>query len=400
MILCGILFFLYLLMYAQTITLDLFNSMFLTAAIGGSFCLYFDIFLKGFEPFVYWIVWVLFLFIFAIISLLLNLYFLMLLVWLFGSIHIILHILLEPKNQTKIMIMNCCVYISLPLFIIISNYFLKLSGLNNPLVIDEFLMAIDGTLGIYPSLIMGHFFVGLPALMYGFFMGLYVALPTAIILLYIKRIRIVKEPPYSYLIEIILAGVFGYALYNAIPGCGAIPAFNTWPNSLPQHFVQTNPQWMSCPTSFPRNSLPSLHTAWLICLLRQAWFCGRITKIIVSIFAMGTVVAMFGVGHYLIDLIVGFSFANCIGGLCASQLKWQNSARLQATLFGALLCLSWYLIIFHGLSFLQVSKGLAWSAFVGSVFLSLYLELKLFKESKNQFEGYFIEPRTSELTIG
>jgi hypothetical protein len=391
MTLFGIIFFLYLLIHDRVITLDLFNSLFLIAAIGGCLCLYADIFLKGYKWLVYCLVLISFLLFFSISNLFLNFNFVILLLWLLGGIHIILHILLEPKNRTETMIMNGCVYISLPLFIIISNSFLKLSGLNHPMVQDEFLMAIDGTLGIYPSLIMGRFFQELPAEISYLCMCFYLILPAAIILIYIKRSSSVKEPPYSFMIEIILTGLLGYALYNVIPACGG-PAFNTWPNSLPQQFSQTNPQWIYSPAYLPRNNLPSLHTAWLICLLRQAWLCEKNIKIMVSIFAFANLIAMFAVGHYLIDLIVGFAFANCIGGLCAFQLKWQNSARMRAILFGGVLCLSWYLVILYCISLLQLSKGLAWSLYLASLYLSLYLEIKLFKGSKSLYNNYSTEP--------
>ncbi len=395
----GMVFFLYLSIYAQTMTLDMYNSMFLVAAIIGSFCLYVDIFYKDCDRLLYWLGWITFLLILLILELFTNLFFLILSLWMMGAIHFISKILADQKNQKKIMVVNSCVYILLPLFIIISNNFLALGGLSHPLVQDEFLMAIDGTLGFYPSLILGRLFLELPSIITTVILAIYLALPTAIILIYIKRLNFVKEPPYSYIIEIILIGLIGFSLYNVIPGCGAIPSFDNWPKSLPQQFLQTNPQMISCPSSFPRNSLPSLHTAWIVCLLRQAWLCTREIKIMASVFAFGTVIAMFGVGHYLIDLIVGFSFANLTGGLCAFHLSWKNKTRIQAILLGGLLCLSWYLIIFYGIPVLQFSKILAWVLFSGSTFLSLYLEFKLFNGAKSQFGNYSTGTRDSQLVI-
>ncbi|MBA2710743.1 MAG: phosphatase PAP2 family protein [Tatlockia sp.] len=384
----GIVFFLYLCIYAQTMTFDMANSIFLAAAVGGSFCIYADIFYKDSDRVLYWMGWMTSIFILLIIELFTNLFFVILSLWMLGAIHLISHILCEQKNQTKIMIINCCVYISVPLFIIISNNFLAFSGLTRPLVYDQFLMAIDGTLGFYPNLVLGRFFSELPGFISSLILAIYLALPTAIILIYLKRLNYAIEPPYSFMIEVIFIGFLGFSLYNIIPGCGAIPSFNTWPQSLSPGFLQNSPQLISCPSSFPRNALPSLHTAWIICLLRQAWLCNKEVKVLASIFAFGTVIAMFGVGHYLIDLIVGFSFANFTGGLCAFHLNWKSKARLQAILLGGLLSLSWYLIIFYGIPVLQSSKILAWTLFLASTFLSLYLEFRLFKGSKSQSGDY------------
>lgn len=354
---------------------------FLAAAYFGAFCLYVDMFWKDQDWFSYCTIGLAFLLTFLIFNFLISFSLSCRLFWLFGGIHLIYHILIDSKNQTRIKTANTCIYISLPLCIIIFNNFLLYNSLNSPLVLDEFLMAIDGTLGIYPSLILGRLFLDLPKLIHSIFLWSYVGLPLVLILIYLKRLYLMKEPPYSFMLEIILMGIIGYALYNVIPGCGGPVAFKTWPQSLPQEFTQTNPQWISCPPYNPRNSLPSLHTAWIICLLRQVWFCKRNTKILITFFIFGNFFAMFGEGHYLVDLIVGFAFANCIGGLCAYQLEWKNQARLQAIFLGGLLCLSWYLLILYGIPFLQTSKLLAWFVFSASFLLSIYFEYNLFKHS-------------------
>lgn len=377
LILLSIVFLFDFLVYEQTINRILLNSGFFAAALGGAFCLYFECFWKERCQLNYYMLGFFYVLIFFITILYLELFWFILIAWTLGAVHFVWAFLLESRNLVRLM--NGCVYLFPPLFVVLSNYFLVLSGPSHPLVQDEFLMAIDGSLGFYPSLVLVSLFRKLPQSIGNIFIGFYLALPTALFLIYIRRLSLEKKPPFLFIIEFLIIGVSGFILYNLVPACGAAIAFSTWPDSLPAQFSATNPQWIYCPTVAPRNSLPSLHTAWIICLLRQAWLCDKITKGLASLLAVGTVVTMFITGHYLIDLVVGFSFANCIAGLFALQLKWQNPARWQAAFFGALVTVLWYLIIFNGIPFLQLSKVLAWFLFSGSVLLSIYLELNLFK---------------------
>lgn len=379
--LLGLPLFLYLLFFTATIKFESLGPFFLMG-IMASFVLYADFLLgqRGWRT--YAMIPLTSLLAFSVLELSFHstfqFYFiLILLLWLLGCLHFILRTLCPSKKQSFV-IHSFCVYLSLPLFIVITQYFLLYSGKKHPLVQDEFLMAVDGTLGIYPSLLIGRFIRALPQGLRDVFSFLYLALPLAFIWIYTKRQALEKKPPFDLIIEFILIGIVGYTLYPLIPGCGTQFAFyGTWPDSLPWQFLQEGPRWVHCTTSFPRNCLPSLHMAWIVCLLRHAWFT-PITKSPMLILALGTLISMFGIGaHYFVDLIVGFAFANCIGGLCAFRLSWQNTARWQALLFGGLLCLAWYIIIIYGIPFLQLSKILSWSVFLASILLSVRLENQL-----------------------
>jgi hypothetical protein len=134
--------------------------------------------------------------------------------------------------------------------------------------------------------------------------------------------------------------------------------------------------------------------AWIVCLLRRSWLCDELTKICVLVLALCYLIAMFGIGaHYLIDLVVGFAFANCIGGLLSVQLSWKNTARRHAILFGGILCVGWYIIILFGLPSLQLSIILAWCIFLSSILVSFYLEWNLFREQSRHcsITPHFIE---------
>lgn len=355
------------------------NSFFFIAALSGSLLLYADFFNPKKEKYFGggWITLIVLAGVYCFYN---NILFVVLLFWILGLLHFIVATFFSKKNRT--MYVNyVCIYLSLPLFVFISNFFLGLSGHHHPFVKDEFLMAIDGTLGIYPSLIMGRFYFLLPDFLNLIARVIYYALPLAFIIMYKIRSSLEREPPLDLIIEFILIGVVGFALYNLVPACGSRFAFQSvWPYALPIDLLKEGPRLMFCPVSYPRNCVPSLHTAWIVCLFRSGWQCNQATKRFVSILGVGTFVAMFGPGaHYFVDIIVGFAFANCIGGLSAHKVSLKEPSRWQAIGLGFLLCIAWYVIIFYGLAFLQVSKILAWMLFLGSILLGVRIEFSLIK---------------------
>lgn len=389
LVLLGIVTFLYLQAFMPLFTSDLFLSPIFVMAEIGSLCLYGNFFLKnkGLQNYCLIVIVIVSIIIFSAFDYYYNptLFWtceiLLPFLWMLGCIHFIFRIVSVSTSRPYV-INNLCIFLIPPLFVMLSKSLLILNAPKNPLVQDEFLMAMDGSLGIYPSLIMGRFIRSLPQILNNGSKLLYMSLPLAFILVFIRRQSIDKKQHYEIIIESILIGIAGASLYNIIPACGSASAFyNTWPDSLPTQFLQEGPKLIYCPTTIPRNCMPSLHMAWLICLLRYAWLCDPITKIFMLVLAIGNLIAMFGIGvHYFIDLIVGFAFANCIGGLSAFQLSWGNKARWQAMLFGGLLCLGWYVLIIYGIPVLQTSKILACLIFLASIVLSAGLEWNLFKE--------------------
>ncbi len=379
----------YELVYSQLLISYVWGSFFLFIGIGTSLGLYLDTILKNSKYITYAFIIVLPGITFGVIYFLdisISYYrFIMLFSWVIGGLHFLQQIGYDSKNRVKL-VNTFCLYLSLPLLTLLSQYYLTLHGQGHSLVQDEFLMAIDGTLGFYPSLTMGRLIQSLPQNISNVLELGYLLLPFAFLFIYIKIEHREKKIPGDFIIEILLIGLIGYALYNIIPGCGSRYAFNkTWPNSLPLHFIKEDPQWIYCSPSYPRNCLPSLHTAWIICLLRRAWQFDLLTKGLMIGFAMINFIAMFGIGaHYFIDIVVGLAFANCIGGISYVQLPWQTPARLRIIFLGGLLVLSWYIIILYGLPLMQLSKIVAWCIFSASILISLKLEQDLWYHGHRQ----------------
>lgn len=356
-----------------------FNSLFFLAAITGSCLLYIDFILKKSTSIAYCYIGII-----ALVSMMLGIQStLIIFLWGVGFFHLLFLIFFSSGRRMELVSLFL-LYLLLPLFIGLSTFFLVLSGYNYPLVYDEYLMAIDGTLGLYPSLIFGQLNEMLPKQLLYMINLTYLALPLFFIIIYKIRQSTEHTPSFDFIIEALFLGIVGYALYSIIPACGSKFAFHSsWPDFVPAGFLENSPQLISCSITKPRNCIPSLHTAWLICLIRNASLCGRITKIFMAIISIGNFIAMFGIGaHYLVDIIVGFSFANILGGVFAFKIPLSHPARWQAIILGTSLFIGWYLLILYGLAFLQMSKILAWSSFLGSVGISIWLEHKLIKAIK------------------
>lgn len=348
------------------------------AAISGSFLIYLD-FIK---PNIYLNVVIIIYFLIAVLNQIFFFY-LIILLWFIGLNYFLYLALTLGTNKSQI-IYHLLLSFLLPLFVALSNLFIQIIGKSTPFVRDEFLMAIDGTLGFYPSLFMGRLNQALSGLPLYAVNAIYLTLPLAFIIVY--RIRSLREepPPIGFIIEAVFIAIFGFILYYVVPGCGSKYIFqSTWPYSVPNQLILNGPQLVQCPINLPRGCVPSLHTAWLICLIRHVFLCDRRVKMVMGLFSIGTIIALFGIGaHYLVDVMAGALFANIFGGLFAFKLPYNHPARWFAVILGTLFFLGWYYLILYGLPLLQTARWISWTIFVGSFTLSISLEFKLIKALK------------------
>jgi hypothetical protein len=282
------------------------------------------------------------------------------------------------------------IFLALPLLVSLAHIVLLSMSTQYPLVYDEYLMAIDGTLGFYPAVFLGRLNQLLPLYVLHVINMLYLALPLILILIFKIRESKEQHPPTDLLMEALFIGVVGFALYSLVPACGSTFAFQSF---TALDFIDKKPQLIACGIGYPRNCIPSLHTAWLILLMRHAFGCGGRVRIFMAVVFLANFIAMFGIGaHYLVDIMVGFAFANVCGGLFAYKIPLSQAPRWQAIVIGAALVVGWYGLIFYGLTFLQISKLLAWSFFMGSAGLSFWLEYGLIRTTSMRIGG--------ELNIG
>lgn len=292
--------------------------------------------------------------------------------------------IIKTTGNERAININLCLTLILPvIFITLTNFSLALTIIFHPKTDDILLMTVDAALGIQPSFLAGQYFAHLPMILIGIIKLIYLGLPFSLAIVYVGRFFQEKKLPLELMIEFFLIGLGGMLLYHINTGCGPINAFKTiWPQQLP--VIPLHPQPQLCEGSFlPRNCLPSLHTAWSVCLWRHSLRCSRAIRIIVLICVIGTLVATLGLGqHYLVDLVMGFAFATACGGLCAINLPLKQIARRNAIIGGSLLCIIWYFLINFGLPLLRISPLIAWFCYLASIYLTAKLELALMRAQK------------------
>ncbi len=286
--------------------------------------------------------------------------------------------LLNTLNVNFIYEVIICFF--MPLFVYLFGFLLHFTGYYFPVVWDQYLLAMEGALGGFPSLMMGKMYQSFPFLIKTTVDFIYLALPYVFFIIYRERKMQTQQIPFDLLLEFVTIAIVGVLLYGLVPGCGTEAAFSgRWPDVSPLSFLQEGPQWITCPASFPRNCVPSLHMAWMLCMVRRGLLCNTHIKCLMGIFFIGTIVGVFGLGaHYLVDIVVGLCFANIMGGSFSWRLH-ASSARIQAIVGGAVMMIGWYLFIFFGLTLFESSVILTRIIFILSAALSLWIEYVLIK---------------------
>jgi hypothetical protein len=128
--------------------------------------------------------------------------------------------------------------------------------------------------------------------------------------------------------------------------------------------------------------MPSMHAAWTL----LAWWCAfglRPWIKLVTTAALGfTLLATLGLGeHYLVDLVVAFSFAVAISALCRRGVAWSIPERWQALAICGGITLAWLVSIRQG--WMSSLPGLAaWTAVVLTVAAASILQIRLLRAGK------------------
>jgi hypothetical protein len=235
-----------------------------------------------------------------------------------------------------------------------------------PNVLDIQVVAIDATLGMQPSLVLGDAFVRMPTLA-GLCGAIYGAIifPTALVaameVQQTRRMGLGALPTF-----LVLAGI-GYVLYGLAPVVGPAPHFgDAFPFPTGRaHFPQ------------PRNCVPSLHTAWVLMAFLASRGMSWPIRFLTGFWLAVILIATVGSGeHYLTDLVVAVPFVLMMRALCASEVPWSTFERRYSLWFGLLLYLIWVLAI-RGVINLPAVPGLAPGFMVATVVVALWWERKL-----------------------
>ncbi len=240
----------------------------------------------------------------------------------------------------------------------------------HPKTLDLYLLSFDASLHVQLSFVVGRLFDSLRWLHEAglfFYMGL--AIP--ITLVYAGRLARFGTKSFSAMLAFLITGPVGILFYSLFPACGPAHAANRYFPFHPLSISETSRLLLE-PIAIvgARNAIPSLHMAWTL----LAWWYSRglswLERGIAFIFLAFTVMATLGTGeHYFVDLVVAFPFALMIQGICAYELPWTDSRRLQAAGFGLGSVLVWLAALRFANRLFWISPVVSWMLVVATIAL-------------------------------
>ena len=235
-----------------------------------------------------------------------------------------------------------------------------------PHVYDQQVAALDATLGLQPSFVMGELFVQHPALAaiceYCYAVVIFpAAIAAAMEARLGRRMGLGALPTF-----LAIAGA-GFPIYHLLPVIGPAPHFGS---AFPLHTARAY-------LPAPRNCMPSLHTAWVVMPFLASRRMPWAVRAVIAFAAAGTMIATLGAGeHYLTDLVVAFPFVLLLRALCACELPMLARERVRPGLIGLAMLTVWGLAV-RGMIDPAAVPGLVPVAMLATVTLSLWLEHNL-----------------------
>jgi hypothetical protein len=150
----------------------------------------------------------------------------------------------------------------------------------------------------------------------------------------------------------IYLAIAGTALYFACPAVGPGGAFHAdFPSRIPQQ-PSVVPVFMPLAA---RNCMPSMHTAWILCLLWCAPPLSRRLRAILWAFAGFTLLyALSAGGHYLVDLIVAVPFTLAVRA--AFRAEWKSPGLL----LNAAIVAFWFVVLRYGVGMFMLSPAVTY----------------------------------------
>jgi hypothetical protein len=268
----------------------------------------------------------------------------------------------------------------LVLFILASEYMLRLTSGLSPQTDDAWLYAFDGSLGFQPSFWMGRIMYSSIVLTRSAMLT-YLSLPFAMAVVCAWKLPLAaKRVSWHMLIVLLLAGVGGWLLYNVVPGTGPIYAFRQsfpW-NNIPYKDLSTFAmEKMSIPANIPRNAMPSLHMGWVVLLWWNSKGLPRAVRAALILYLLLTLVATLGAGqHYLVDLIVSLPFVLAVQSATSYALP-NKSRRLTAMFAGSGFTVAWLVLVRFGVPLALKSPAIPWTLMLATASLTFWLESRM-----------------------
>jgi hypothetical protein len=227
-----------------------------------------------------------------------------------------------------------------PLWSVGSTMVLGISAKMLPMTLDRYLFAVDGSYGFQASFLGAQFLLAHPWLLHTCAVC-YFNLPIGMTVMYLLLQRKAGEKDANRFIQFaIYLAITGTSLYFACPAVGPGGAFHgAFPDRIP-------PAPALIQVFMPlaaRNCMPSMHTAWILCILWCAPHMARWMRAILWAFAGFTLLyALSAGGHYLVDLFVAVPFT------LAVRAGFRSEWKSPGLLVNAALVAFWFVAIRYG----------------------------------------------------
>ena len=252
-------------------------------------------------------------------------------------------------------------------------FFLNLTEKAHPSVLDLYLYSFDASLRIQFPFVLGQLFAQHHAFAF-VSTWVYMTLPIAIALVYVGCLVQRRGNALPAFLALFLTGPIGIVLYNLFPAVGPIHVFGTRFPFHPLSIDQVRRLLLE-PVAIPgvRNTMPSLHAAWIYLVFWYARSLSRVEKIIAGVLVFFTLCATLGIGeHYIIDLVVAVPFTVFILALVNLIVSRGRSVFLLPLSVGLLSTLAWFAALRFAPGFFWISAVIPWLACFFSLLLSFY----------------------------
>ena len=233
-----------------------------------------------------------------------------------------------------------------PFWSVGSTFVLGIQATFLSITLDRYLYNVDGSFGFQASFLGARFLLAHPWLLHTCAVC-YFNLPIGMTLTYLLLQRYGDEgQAHEFIRFAIYLAIAGTTLYCFCPAIGPGGAFHAdFPNRIPQVGLGPVAEPLSA-----RNCMPSMHTAWILCLAWCAPALGRTFRAAVWAFSGFTLLyALSAGGHYAVDLIVAVPFTLAVRA--ATRAEWKSPAFA----LNAALVAFWFLALRYGVGMFTAS---------------------------------------------
>ena len=247
-----------------------------------------------------------------------------------------------------------------------------------PKVLDLYLYCFDASLRVQMAFVMGRAYASWPWFRNAG-MLVYLGFPLAIAVTFAGQLVRDKKTAVSAMAAFLFTGPIGVAFYAMCPALGPLYLFTSrypWNPLTMEQASRLILEGLAIPGL--RNSMPSLHMAWVL----LAWWYAKGLSVWERAIAMGfvafTVLSTLGSGeHYVIDLIVACPFALFIYAVSGFHVPWSNRHRVAATVVGLSMTLAWIALLRFDVKIFWISPVIPWSACLATVVSVIILRVRL-----------------------